>query len=49
MKQLQIYSCRIVMECEVRIGNTVNTIGITMSGTRWVLEILGGTLCKVYD
>ena len=31
------------------IGNVVNTIVITRSGARWVLEITGGPLCKVYD
>ena len=31
------------------IGNIVNNIVITMYGARWVLEISGGTLCKVYD
>ena len=31
------------------IGNIVNDILITMYGTRQVLEILVGILCKVYD
>ena len=31
------------------IGNIVKNIMITMYGARWVLKILGGTLCKVYD
>ena len=35
------------MDVKYSIGNVVNTV-ITMYGVRWVLEILGGTLCKVY-
>ena len=31
------------------VGNIVNDIVITMYGARWVFEILGGSLCKVYD
>ena len=31
------------------IGNVVNNIVRTVYGTRWVPEISGGTLCKVYD
>ena len=27
----------------------VNNIAMTMYGSSWVLEISGGTLCKVYD
>ena len=30
-------------------GNVVNNIVITMSGARWILEISGGPVCKVYD
>ena len=29
--------------------NMANNIVITMYGARWVLEILGGTHCKVYN
>ena len=29
------------------IGNTVNNIVITMSGAKWVLEVLGGPHCHV--
>ena len=31
------------------IGNIISNIVVTMYGAKWVLEILGGTLCKVYD
>ena len=31
------------------IGNIVNNIVTTMYGARWVVEISGGTLCKVHD
>ena len=31
------------------IGNIVNNIVKTMCGARWVLEISGGALRKVYD
>ena len=30
-------------------GNTVSNIVITKYGARWVLEILGASLYKVYD
>ena len=30
-------------------GNRVSNIVITVYGARWVLEILGGSLYKVYD
>ena len=30
------------------IGNIVNNIIITMHGLRWVLDLLGGTLHKLY-
>ena len=30
-------------------GNSVKTTVITMYNAKWVLEILGGTLCKVHD
>ena len=29
--------------------NIVNNIVGTVDGARWVVEISGGTLCKVYD
>lgn len=31
------------------LGNTVNNTVITISGARWVLELLGRMLGKVYD
>ena len=31
------------------IGDIVNNIVIIMHGARWVLEIVGGMLCNVYD
>ena len=31
------------------IGNIVNTVVITMCGAKCVLEISGGSLCKVYE
>ena len=31
------------------IGNIVNNIIVTMYSAKWVLEILGEQLCKVYD
>ena len=34
-------------DAEDSIGNIVNTISITSYGARQVLEITGGTLCKV--
>ena len=30
-------------------GNIVNYIVVTMYGARWILELLRGTLSKVYD
>ena len=30
-------------------GNTVNDIAITMHSARWVVQILRGTLCKIYS
>ena len=30
-------------------GNTVNDIAITMHSARWVVQILRGTLCKIYN
>ena len=35
-------------EQKYSIGNTVNSIVITLYGARWILEISGGTFCKVY-
>ena len=31
------------------VGNTVSSVGIAMYSAKWVLEIFGGTLCKVHN
>ena len=30
-------------------GNIVNHIVVTMYGAKWVLELSGGSLCKLYN
>ena len=46
-EKVQIGSYRIVTrDVNYSTGNRVNNIRITVYGAMWVLEILGGLLCK---
>ena len=48
--KVQVGSYKIVNgDIKYSIGDTVNNIVIAVCGARWVLEISGGTICKVYD
>lgn len=50
----RIEKCTLVVTEQSRdvtcsVGNTVSNGVITVGGARWGLEILGGTLYKIYD